>query len=85
MGMLPVFVKMGGPDVVYGTLAKSLGDWGPFDREARVLTENVPASVSENSSSFIFVRFCVSRYDFNHNLKRFGVISGPWKISRVGG
>ena len=30
---------------------------GPFDMEARVLTENVPVSVSENSSSFIFVIF----------------------------
>ena len=27
MQMLPVFVEMGGPDVVYGTLQKPLGLW----------------------------------------------------------
>ena len=27
MRMLPVFVEMGGPDVIYGTLSKPLGLW----------------------------------------------------------
>ena len=31
--------------------------FGPFDREARVLTENFSVSVSEDLSSFIFVIF----------------------------
>ena len=34
---------------------------------------------------FHFCNIFFMRYNFDYNLKRFRVISGPWKIPRVGG
>ena len=38
-----------------------------------------------NDSGIIFMRHWIFLYHFNCNLERFGGMSGPWKIPRVGG
>ena len=114
MRMSPVFVEMGGPDVVHGTLPKPLGLWastkfgftsikevlclesafevlksfwsfGSFGHESARFDRKCASFIFKEFFQFHFCNIFFMRYNFDYNLKRFGVILGPWKIPRVGG
>ena len=49
------------------------------------LNKTMRFDIKMYGSGNIFTRHGIFLYHFNYNLKRFGGISGPWKIPRVGG